>query len=118
MEGNHYVTGFKLFKNQLFAMFMKRVLSTWRSWILLLIQVLIPVIFIILTMVTAQNMKFGKDLPNMDLSFAKYEAPVTVLNGSSPYKDIFVNMVKAESEVLDYKDEDLSKNVMEKVSNK
>lgn len=70
-----------------------------------------------MTMITARNMKFGKDLPNMDFSLSSYENPVTLVNGSDKniYYKRFVDLAGKESIVKDFKDNDLSFNALEEV---
>lgn len=94
IDQTHYVSGVRLWLNHLFAMFLKRILSTWRAWLLLLVQILVPVIFIVLSFVSKKNMPFGQDLRAMEISLGKYNKPVTLISGESPYLEAYKSIAK------------------------
>lgn len=87
-QGNHTTidmgatkrkTGTELLKNQIFAMIIKRALSTIRSWQLLVVQFLIPVVLLILAIISGQQ-SATKELPSLDIELASYRDPVTLIN--------------------------------------
>lgn len=75
--------GFRLYLNQFFALMEKKMLNTWRNLILLLIQILIPVIFIIITIVTVRSWGGSRDLPKMTFSLNTYEPTMTTVEFNS-----------------------------------
>lgn len=81
------VSSFTLLMNQLEAMFLKKGLSIIRSWILLVIQIAIPVIFLIIAMVVVRTQKRIGNLPPMPLELSKYNNPVVLIDGSENAKD-------------------------------
>lgn len=81
------VSSFTLLMNQLEAMFLKKGLSIIRSWILLVIQIAIPVIFLIIAMVVVRTQKRIGNLPSMPLELSKYNNPVVLIDGSENAKD-------------------------------
>lgn len=88
------LTGWRLQKNQILAMLLKKIVSTARSWILLLIQILIPVLFLIITIVAERSVDRNKDLPELELSLDSYDRPVTILSGYDPYKSQYIDILK------------------------
>lgn len=118
MDAVHFLTGMKLIRNQIFAMILKRSLSTYRSLILSLIQIFIPVAFIVMAMLVARNSDMNKDLPSLPITLDSYENPVTVVNGTdgNPYYENYVRMVNMEKkELVDLKDNDLGTYIVDKV---
>lgn len=67
----HYplLKGSALLMNQLTAMFMKKALYVWRTWYITLIQILMPALFLILTIIIVKTWETIPDLPplNIDL---------------------------------------------------
>lgn len=111
-----YVTGINLLLNQVFAMFFKRALSTYRSFFLFFVQTLVPIIFITMGIVTVRKTLFGKDLPNHDISFEKYLEPVTIINGSNKYTESFKKLVGQYSDIEELNKSDLSSYTLDVVS--
>lgn len=119
MDTLHFLTGLKLRRNQIIAMVLKRSLSTYRSIILFLIQIFIPVMFIVMAMLVARNTDANKDLPNLPITLDTYENPVTVVNGtpSNPYYNHYVDLIKTENKaVVNLHDEDLGDMIADKVN--
>ena len=67
----------KLFVNQFIALMMKKILNSMRNWILLLIQVVIPVLFAFITILTVQSWGGNRDLPQLKFSLNTYSRTVT-----------------------------------------
>ncbi|XP_018575545.1 ATP-binding cassette sub-family A member 3-like isoform X2 [Anoplophora glabripennis] len=106
--GTHpsYEDGLKLLINQFLAMLMKKFLSTFRSWILLIIQIMMPVLFLIIAMVVARNQKRTGDLPALGIDLTRFKNPVTVVedNPNSTYTKTYLDILKDLSydfEVID-----------------
>lgn len=92
------LTGFQLVKNQYSAMLMKICLSILRTWILQLIQISIPVLFLIITIVVTRNSSRTGDLPELSLTLNSYDNPITLLEvqgSSSVASSIYETMLKA-----------------------
>ncbi|XP_059614826.1 phospholipid-transporting ATPase ABCA3 isoform X2 [Phlebotomus argentipes] len=76
----HLLTGSKLTINQWRAMFMKKVFYTIRNWILLFLQNLIPVCFLIMSILIARTFSVNWVLPPKTMSFEPYtNNPVTMV---------------------------------------
>ncbi|XP_066151375.1 phospholipid-transporting ATPase ABCA3-like isoform X1 [Euwallacea fornicatus] len=71
----------ELLLNQISAMTLKKIFSIIRSWILLVIQVLIPVIFLIITMIVVRMQNRIGNLPAMPLELSRFKDPVALVDG-------------------------------------
>lgn len=60
-------------------MFQKKLWYTLRNWILFLIQLIIPMIFIILTILVVRTWAGGTDLPGLSINLDGYIKTITVL---------------------------------------
>ncbi|KRT85363.1 ABC transporter ATP-binding protein [Oryctes borbonicus] len=89
MQENDFLTGWPLWRNHVLAMFMKKVLSTVRSWILFLIQNIIPVAFLIIAIIVARQMNASNDLPDLDITLDSYDNPITVMTTDNVNNNIF-----------------------------
>lgn len=96
---NELLTGYALLRNQIIAMVMKKVLSTLRAWILLFIQVIMPVVFLIIAIVVARNMDTNRDLPELELTLDSYDDPVTVLSGFGNYMEQYANILNNSNHI-------------------
>lgn len=61
----------------------KKVLHSYRNWLLLLIQTIIPVTFITITIVIVRSWGGNKDLSKLDLSVKTYDPTVTTIEFNS-----------------------------------
>lgn len=95
------LSGWKLRRNQMLAMLLKKTVSTARSWILLLIQIFIPVLFLIITIVAERSVERNKDLPELELSLDSYDRPVTILSGDGPYKTGYLDILNNNSHLYE-----------------
>lgn len=77
--GPNYPDGFRLILNQFFAMFMKRYISLKRSWILLLIQLTLPLLSLLICVCIYS---FQRHLPPMELELSKYKNSITIVEGT------------------------------------
>lgn len=62
------MTGISLIKSQAIALFKKRILQTMRSWILLLVQIIIPTGFVIITVLSERTRTRFENLPSLSLN--------------------------------------------------
>ncbi|XP_055535484.1 phospholipid-transporting ATPase ABCA3-like [Wyeomyia smithii] len=76
------LTGTQLLVNQVKAQFLKKILSTIRSWAVMCIQVGIPIFFVVMTFVITRSISADKDLPPLTMSLSSYKETVTVLEGT------------------------------------
>ena len=83
MDYKRFVTGVRLQLSQIFAMALKKFLYTIRNYILLLIQIFIPVLIVVITMLTDGFGSGDKDLPELAISFNEYLATVTTVERGS-----------------------------------
>lgn len=101
--GDNLLTGASLYMNQFMAMLMKKTYSSLRAWILSLIQLILPVVFLILAIIVVRSMKANYDLPPMDLTLTKYDHPVTVMGGNhakNVYASHYKNFVQITSQQI------------------
>lgn len=73
------MTGVSLFKSQAIALFKKRILQTIRSWILLLVQIIIPTGFVIITVMSERSRTRFENLPSLPLSLDIFLETVSVV---------------------------------------
>lgn len=69
----------KLFFNQVLAMFIKNATSTYRSWLLYLIIVLIPIITLSIAILVGRAFPSGKDLPTRSFTLKDYKNGVVAV---------------------------------------
>uniref|UniRef100_V5I8B4 ATP-binding cassette sub-family A member 3 n=1 Tax=Anoplophora glabripennis TaxID=217634 RepID=V5I8B4_ANOGL len=107
-----YTGGLNLLINQFFAMLMKKFLSTYRSWILLVIQILMPVLFLIITIIVMRNMQNTGSLPALPMDLARFDNPVVLVGNisESTYAETYLNVLND----LSYKTE-MTNNVIDRM---
>lgn len=66
--------------NQVRALFMKKILQTTRNWLLMLIQICIPVLFITITVLSERSRAWYYELPSLKVCLQRYLESVTVLD--------------------------------------
>lgn len=81
--------------NQLWAMTFKRVLSTLRSWVIFVLHIVLPVIFLIVSIFVNRQLYSLGDLPSMHLSLNTFTDAVTLVQNdiSSSYTSILSNLL-------------------------
>uniref|UniRef100_A0A8W7P6N4 ABC transporter domain-containing protein n=1 Tax=Anopheles coluzzii TaxID=1518534 RepID=A0A8W7P6N4_ANOCL len=90
--------GSSLMWNQLFAMLLKKFISTKRSWIQMLVQALIPIYFVIVTVIIVRTFPGQTDLPAIPINVYNYSTTTTILQASapgSPFVDGFRSVFEA-----------------------
>lgn len=116
IKENEFLTGWALWRNHLIAMLMKKVLSTVRSWILFIIQNIIPVTFLIIAIIVAKQMYSGNDLPNLNMTLDSYDNPVTVIatnREDNVYYAQYKQLLRSEGrELIDWGTEDLNERLL------
>lgn len=76
------MSGFHLAVSQVVALFKKKVIQTMRSWKLLLIQILIPAMFIVITVLAERSSARFTDLPALPIQLGTYLESVSILETS------------------------------------
>lgn len=76
------MSGFNLAVSQVVALFKKKAIQTIRSWKLLFIQILIPAMFIIITVLSGRSSSVFTDLPALPIQLSSYLETVTILETS------------------------------------
>uniref|UniRef100_A0A182MJU0 ABC transporter domain-containing protein n=1 Tax=Anopheles culicifacies TaxID=139723 RepID=A0A182MJU0_9DIPT len=79
LDGLTLLDGSKRLFQQIYAQFYKKFLTTIRSWITLSLQMVIPVLFVLLSYLIYLNGSSGRDLPELKINFDGYTASLTVL---------------------------------------
>ncbi|KAK9729475.1 ABC transporter [Popillia japonica] len=91
-----FVNGFTLWRYQFVAMLMKKFRVTQRNWMLLLIQnlipiIFIPIIFIVSAMIICRMMQFGVDLPRIDSTLDPFTDPITTITRDSEDNTYYID---------------------------
>ncbi|KAL9700793.1 hypothetical protein quinque_004234 [Culex quinquefasciatus] len=98
LDSMRLLSGHQLLLNQIKAQFMKKLLITIRSLITLSMQILIPVVFVIMTYIIILNSNANRDLPPLEIKLDSYSQSVTVLEDRSadmPVVQTYKNLVTA-----------------------
>lgn len=96
LDNLHLLTGKHLLFNQIKAQFLKKSLVTIRSLITLSMQILIPIVFVLMTYIIILNSSANQDLPALDIKLDSYTHSVTVVQDQQSdasviqaYSDLF-----------------------------
>lgn len=91
-----YTGGYNLLANQFFAMLMKKFLSMYRSWVLLIIQILMPVLFLIIAMIVMRTSQATGNLPALAMDLNRFDNPITVVGNvsNSIYAETYLDVLK------------------------
>uniref|UniRef100_A0A8W7Q2W6 ABC transporter domain-containing protein n=1 Tax=Anopheles coluzzii TaxID=1518534 RepID=A0A8W7Q2W6_ANOCL len=71
--------GWRLFVYQIWALFLKKIYQTYRNWFLLVVQVLIPVLFVAVTIAVVRNWGGSGDMPPRALGLRFYNPSLTLI---------------------------------------
>jgi ATP-binding cassette, subfamily A (ABC1), member 3 len=74
INSRHMYTGWKLIRNQFFAMMMKKYLSQVQSWLLYLIQSVLPAFFLIIVIIVARTLPGQENFPSLTMSLSVMSA--------------------------------------------
>lgn len=85
--GSPTLRGLRLRINQWIAMFKKRFYCWIRSWVLFLLQNLIPVMFIVISVFIVRMMAENTALPKLDISLDRYDKTVSMLEMPDSFND-------------------------------
>ncbi|XP_053679318.1 phospholipid-transporting ATPase ABCA3-like [Anopheles nili] len=84
LEDYELLEGARLFLYQLWALFLKKIYQTSRNWFLLVVQVLIPVLFVAVTIAVVRNWGGSGDMPARPLGLRFYNPSVTLIQKEPP----------------------------------
>ncbi|KAH8326811.1 hypothetical protein KR059_012458 [Drosophila kikkawai] len=87
-ENRRLLQGLQLLSNQWKAMLLKKFLYTWRNKLLLLIQNIMPVFFVVVTILIIETQGTFQELKPITMSLTQYPLAVTVLDRSSATNSI------------------------------
>ncbi|XP_061399278.1 phospholipid-transporting ATPase ABCA3-like [Musca vetustissima] len=79
-ENTRLLKGVNLLRNQWDAMILKKVLHTWRNKLLFIIQNLMPIFFVVMTIIITRTQGTFRPLEPMTMSLTQYPVAVTVLD--------------------------------------
>ncbi|XP_058130691.1 phospholipid-transporting ATPase ABCA1-like [Anopheles ziemanni] len=79
IEDYQLVEGFKLFRYQIWALFLKKIYQTYRNWFLLVVQILIPVLFVAVTIAVVRNWGGSGDMPSRAIGLRYFDESVTLV---------------------------------------
>ncbi|KMZ10903.1 phospholipid-transporting ATPase ABCA3 isoform X1 [Drosophila simulans] len=82
-ENRRLLQGLQLLSNQWKAMLLKKFLYTWRNKLLLLIQNIMPVFFVVVTILIIKTQGTFQELKPITISLTQYPLAVTVLDRSN-----------------------------------
>ncbi|XP_038108176.1 ATP-binding cassette sub-family A member 3 [Culex quinquefasciatus] len=80
--------GSRLVLNQIGSMFLKKIISTKRSWAQQIVQILIPIYFVVVTVAIVRSIPGLKELPPLRISISNYSLTTTLLEAAAPESDI------------------------------
>lgn len=101
-------------------MMIKKIYSTIRSWVLLFVQILIPVAFLIVAIVVVRSWKAFNDLPPLRIGLDSYMYSYTVVNGSDsnliPYRESYSDIIRnTRTALVDIGTSDMETYILKKV---
>ncbi|XP_064211020.1 phospholipid-transporting ATPase ABCA1 isoform X2 [Tribolium castaneum] len=91
-----YQRGFKLMRNQMVAMMLKKNLSLLRSWLLLVFQIILPSVLLYLALAKRPLLvrKEFRTFSSLKLSLSSYNNPITLLENGSSMANTYVKVLK------------------------
>ncbi|XP_055529126.1 phospholipid-transporting ATPase ABCA1-like [Wyeomyia smithii] len=79
IQDYNLLEGFQLFVCQMKALFLKKVYQTYRNWFLFIIQIVIPMLFVAVTIAVVRAWVGSRDMPSRLLSIMSHNPSVTVV---------------------------------------
>ncbi|XP_019867946.2 phospholipid-transporting ATPase ABCA3-like [Aethina tumida] len=97
--------GYPLMLNQIYAMIMKKILSSMRSWIILTIQILMPAVYLIIVMLVIKNSGNMKPLPLLKMDLDQFGATNTLIEykddgATNKYLEEYKNVVNSTTNTI------------------
>lgn len=87
-ENEKLLTGAALKLNQIQAMFLKKFIATYRGWIAMLVQIFIPIFFVIMTVIIVRSFPDSVQLPTLRITLNDYLRTTTVLEAATDELDV------------------------------
>lgn len=82
LDQPYFLSGARLVGTQTITLFKKRFIQTYRSWILLLAQLLIPALFTIISITTDRANRTSPNLPRLSIGINQFARTVSLLQQS------------------------------------
>jgi hypothetical protein len=102
---NNYLSGYPLIINQFIAMLLKKFFSTLRNWFLLILQIALPVVLLIITVLDARGYVPKSTFPSLKISLDPYNEPITVMSGiANQYYEKYRNNIGNDHQLLEVSD--------------
>jgi hypothetical protein len=102
---NNYLSGYPLIINQFMAMLLKKFFSTLRNWFLLILQIALPVVLLIITVLDARGYVPKSTFPSLKISLDPYNEPITVMSGiANQYYEKYRNNIGNDHQLLEVSD--------------
>lgn len=102
-------TGVTLFVQQFYAMFLKRVLHTYRNWLITVSQLAVPLFFTISALVVLKTRPGITDTPALNLklsrfghTFIPYGSGISPTNLTQELSEVYRQFFEGKSQTLDY----------------
>ncbi|XP_032594289.1 phospholipid-transporting ATPase ABCA3 isoform X2 [Drosophila grimshawi] len=92
--------GMKLSLNQWRAMMLKKILYTWRNKLLLVIQNVMPIFFVIITVLITRTQGTFRELPSITIELPQYPIGTTVMERNDTACDSLCNQIADQYEEL------------------
>jgi hypothetical protein len=102
---NNYLSGYPLIINLFIAMLLKKFFSTLRNWFLLILQIALPVVLLIITVLDARGYVPKSTFPSLKISLDPYNEPITVMSGiANQYYEKYRNNIGNDHQLLEVSD--------------
>lgn len=72
-------TGWRFYVFQTYALFVKRYIQTKRSWFVLMAQMLVPAVFVVVTVLNERSNRKVDNLPPLQIRLSMYDRTAVVL---------------------------------------
>lgn len=83
------------------AMMYKKMVVSLRSWLLSILQLVIPVLFLIIAIMVSRMWQTSVDMPGLDLTISKsYTDSVSLVNAPSDADDVTLLRQKAYKQII------------------
>ncbi|XP_044267018.1 phospholipid-transporting ATPase ABCA1-like [Tribolium madens] len=89
-----HVSGFGLLRNQIVAMILKKELSIFRSWILFLFQILLPILVLVCYIFLFGSNPNETSYSSRKIALSSYKNPITLLENTNSMAETYVKVLK------------------------
>lgn len=90
-----YLKGVLLVKNQIIAIGLKKVLAYLRTWHLLILQIVLPIVLLVISILNSRSYSPEIYFSPLEMSLDLYKKPITVISGlKNDYSNHYKNLVE------------------------